>query len=419
MGLIRLPYPHPGQIAVRQQAKRFNWLSAGRRWRKTTMLMSIAVEEAAKGKAILWGAPTYDQVSVGMEEAKKACGQVALFRDGKKEASFPSGGIIKFRSLDDPDNARGHTADGIVIDEVGDVKKAAYYEVLRPMLIDTNGWFWGIGTPRGKNWFWSEYTKALSDPESMAWQVPSFGVKVTEQGLVRDPHPMENPAITFKEMLKSYSTTPQHIFNQEYLAQFIDDSGVVFRYVNEAATAEYRDRTEHAGSCVFGVDWGKVQDFTVIAVLDAWQGELMHIDRFNQIDYSFQVGRLKALADRYKPTTIYAEQNSMGEPLIEMLQREHLPVEPFTTTNASKKEIVEALALAFERREIKVLPDDNLLMELKAFEVERLPSGLIRYAAPEGVHDDCVMALALAWQGVAHPSRGEVFMALGTGGSDW
>jgi hypothetical protein len=39
--------------------------------------------------------------------------------------------------------------------------------------------------------------------------------------------------------------------------------------------------------------------------------------------------------------------------------------------------------------------------ELEAYEAERLPSGLLRYGAPEGMHDDCVMSLALAWQGVA------------------
>ena len=54
--------------------------------------------------------------------------------------TLPNAGRIVFRSLDNPDNARGHTADGVVIDEVGHIKPAAWYEVLRPMLIDTGGW---------------------------------------------------------------------------------------------------------------------------------------------------------------------------------------------------------------------------------------------------------------------------------------
>ena len=103
---IRLPYPHQGQILVRKEAKRFNWLSAGRRWRKTTLAMAIAVENAVKGKTIIWGAPTYDQVSVGFEETRKAAHSVVKFNQSRMEAHFPNGGRILYRSLDNPDNAR-------------------------------------------------------------------------------------------------------------------------------------------------------------------------------------------------------------------------------------------------------------------------------------------------------------------------
>src|SRR3972149_5810129 len=139
-GRIRLPYPHPGQIAVRRQLRRFNWLVAGRRWRKTTLVMSIAVERALTGQQILWGAPTFDQVRVGFEETKRAAHGVALFNESRMTARFPGGGMLIYRSLDTPDNARGHTADGVVIDEAADVEPLAWREVLRPMLIGTNGW---------------------------------------------------------------------------------------------------------------------------------------------------------------------------------------------------------------------------------------------------------------------------------------
>ena len=194
---IRLPYPHQGQILVRREAKRFNWLSAGRRWRKTTLAMAIAVENAVNGKTIIWGAPTYDQVSVGFEETRKASHGVAKFNQSRMEAHFPNGGRILYRSLDNPDNARGHTADGVVMDEAAYIHRKAWSEVLRPMLIDTNGWAWGISTPCGRNWYWEEHTKALDDPDSMAWQVPTLGVRITDRGLVREPNPYENPDIPF------------------------------------------------------------------------------------------------------------------------------------------------------------------------------------------------------------------------------
>ena len=69
----------------------------------------------------------------------------------------------------------------------------------------------------------------------------------------------------------------------------------------------------------------------------------------------------------------------------------------FKLTNASKSNLVNGLALAFERGAIRILPDPVLIAELQAYEAERLPSGMMRYGAPSGMHDDTVMALMMAW----------------------
>lgn len=75
-------------------------------------------------------------------------------------------------------------------------------------------------------------------------------------------------------------------------------------------------------------------------------------------------------------------------------------------TNAIKTNLVESLSLAFEQGQIEILNDPVLVGELQAYESERLPSGLIRYSAPEGFHDDCVSALMLAWAaGAAGPRK--------------
>jgi hypothetical protein len=92
----------------------------------------------------------------------------------------------------------------------------------------------------------------------------------------------------------------------------------------------------------------------------------------------------------------------MGGPLTEAMQRMALPVRPFTTSNATKAAVIDALALGFERGDIRIINDPVLVAELQAYEMERLPSGLIRYTAPDGMHDDCVIGLALAWQAVAN-----------------
>lgn len=218
---IILPYPHLGQQRVRRESMRFNWLAAGRRWRKTTLAMAIAIEAALTGKQIIWGAPVYDQVRVAWAETQHAATGVARFNQSRMAAEFPSGGTITYRSLDNPDNVRGHTADGVVIDECASIKPDAWYQVLRPMLIDTNGWFWGIGTPKGHNWYWREFQGAAERLDSTAWNAPTLGVTIEDGELVRQPHPLENPNIPFAEMRDLFETTPEHAFQQELLASFV------------------------------------------------------------------------------------------------------------------------------------------------------------------------------------------------------
>jgi hypothetical protein len=197
------------------------------------------------------------------------------------------------------------------------------------------------------------------------------------------------------------------VFEQEFLAAFVDDAGGVFRRVMDAATATPQDGAQLRHEYLIGVDWGKHADFTALAVLDVTDNALVYLDRFNQIDYSLQVLRLEALYKRFRPHTIIAERNSMGDPLIEDLSRSGLPVQPFTTTNASKTQAIDGLALAFEQSALRILNDPILIGELQAYEMERLPSGMLRYSAPEGMHDDTVMALAMAWYGASNmgPAR--------------
>ena len=149
-----------------------------------------------------------------------------------------------------------------------------------------------------------------------------------------------------------------------------------------------------------GVDWGRDNDATAIVVIDADSRRMVALDRFNQVSWSLQRGRLAAIYEHWKPAVIWAEANSIGSPNIEALQDEGLPVRAFTTTAKSKPPLIEDLALAIERADLALLPDEGLLSELASYAMERLPAGGYRYSAPPGLHDDLVIAAALAWYGV-------------------
>jgi phage terminase large subunit-like protein len=215
---------------------------------------------------------------------------------------------------------------------------------------------------------------------------------------------VSNPYIPADEVDDSRRSLPERTFAQEFEAVFLENEGAVFRRVREAATATPQAAALDGHRYTVGVDWGRASDFTVMAVVDTTTKELVCLDRSNQVEYALQAGRLQALCQRFRPDSVYAEQNAMGEPIVETLQRMSLPVYPFQTTNASKAAVIDALALAFERAELRLLNDETLLGELLAYAAERLPSGLVRYSAPEGSHDDCVIALALAWLGASAPT---------------
>ena len=383
---LKLPPFHLGQMEVAQSPARFRVAACGRRrWGKTRLGSALCVKTAADGGRAWWVAPTYPVAMVGWRLIRRLALQVpgAEIRQAERLVSFPNGGEIQVRSADNPDSLRGEGLDFVVFDECAFIHEDAWQEAVRPALADRRGRALFISTPKGRNWFWRLWQRCIDDHdhEWHGWQLPTAA----------------NPYIAPAEIEAARLGLPERIFAQEFLAQFLDDAGGVFRRVMEAATATAQGGAIGGHEYAFGVDWGRTGDFTAVAVLDVTHSEIVALDRFNQIDYSLQLARLTALYERFRPRAIVAEANSMGQPLIEQLQAAGLPVVPFTTTAASKQIAVDALALAFERGALRIIPDPTLIAELQAYEAERLPSGMLRYGAPSGIHDDTVMAVMLAW----------------------
>lgn len=367
-------------------------MACGRRFGKTTLGLDRLIHPALEGYPVGWFSPTYKMLADVWREAVRILKPAASRVNSQEHRiELVTGGLVDMWSLDSPDVARGRKYRRVVIDEAAMIPalEEAWNAVIRPTLADLTGDAWFLSTPKGLNYFHSLFT-AGQDPERpdwACWQMPTTS----------------NPYIPLSEVEDMRGSLPEQIFAQELLAQFMADAGGVFRKVMAAATAVEQKEPIEGHRYAMGVDWGKHQDFTVLTVLDMTTKSVACSDRFNQIDYAVQRQRLTTLVDRFACKPIIAEKNSIGEPIIEVLQREGMTVQPFTTTNQSKAEAIDALALAFEKEDIKILPDPTLIAELQAYEAERLPSGMLRYNAPPGMHDDCVMSLALAWQSVAHP----------------
>ena len=122
MTTIALPYPHTGQQAVARGMKRHTRLVAGRRWFKSSFACSHCIAQALRGERIIWGAPIFDQVRVAYDWIEHAAYGVMRANQSRMEMKFDGGGSILFRSFDNPDSARSHTANGVVMDEAADLE---------------------------------------------------------------------------------------------------------------------------------------------------------------------------------------------------------------------------------------------------------------------------------------------------------
>jgi len=362
----------------------------GRRWGKTFMCGDYGLTVADFGGTVAWVAPTYKNSRPlwrFVEQQLSGTRGVAILR-GQRVAEFPSGGRISVFSADrEGDSLRSDSFDLVIVDEAARVAENAIYDAIMPTLADRDGILMAISTPKGRNWFWREAMRAESGDKSVAFfRAPSNA----------------NPIASIQRAYdQARSFVSDRTFRQEWNAEFVDDTGGVFRNYRNCTDSLLQPEGIGGHAYSFGVDWGRTTDFTVITVLDTTLRSVVAIDRFTDIDWHTQLMRVKALYDKFKPYVVWAESNSMGGPLAESLIRMNIPVRPFNTTNESKRSIIDSLSLAFESGNIHIPNMPSLLVELDAYEVKTTSTGIVKTGAPPGLHDDHIISLALAWQAVA------------------
>jgi len=388
-----VPSLHPGQQIIDAERRRFNVLALGRRWGKTTggihwMLMpALGVGTAdGKGLPVAWFAPNYRLLTEVWTDVKRRVAPItARVSMQERRIELINGGVIEFWSLDGEVVVRGRKYARVVVDEAAFVHnlEAAWQKAIRPTLADYQGDVFFLSTPQGLNFFHTLFQMGMSEDDEFsewaAWQQSTHN----------------NPYILASEIDAMQLEMPEKAYEQEIMAIFQSDGTSVFRNVKACATA-VETGPQPDRRYAIGVDWGRSNDYTVFTVMDIKARQMVHVERSNKIEYSVQRARLIALCAHYNPSAIVAEENSIGQPIIEQLRRENLYITPFLTTNATKMKIIDNLALHFERKAITIINEPWLVNELIAFDQTKLPSGAIRYSAPEGLHDDGVMSLALA-----------------------
>lgn len=381
---------HPAQEEIERTAKKYNVIDAGRRFGKNEFLVSRIIDGSPQHRNGLvdgyswgWFAPTYkildDSWRLLVETLRPIPG--IYINQSKYYAKLPTGGVIEcwsFEAGDDVGRSREYSG-GVVVDEAAMVPRLLHIRTKSLSALTVKfpaAEEWYASTPKGQgNDFYPLYRFGQDgEPDWASWQYPTAA----------------NPHISPEYIEEKRRSMPESDFAQEYLAEFLDAEAHPIGLEHIRACLGPLSTAEPA---VWGVDLARAVDFTVAVGLDAG-GHVCRLERW-KAPWGVTRDRLNAILG---PTIVYADSTGVGDPVIEDLQRAGRRVKACVFTARSKQQWVEGLIAGIQQHRLR-FPDGWLRGELESLTAVRTAMGT-RYAAPEGLHDDGVMALALAWQGM-------------------
>lgn len=344
-------------------------------------------EQAMQGKPgrnYWWVAPIYAQAKIAFRRLKRGL-PAQVFRSNESELTLTlgNGAVIWFKGADHPDSLYGEDVYAAVIDEATRCKDEAWHAV-RSTLTQTRGPLRIIGNVKGrKNWAYQIARKAESGEPGMHY------AKITAQDAVA------GGVLDADEIESARRDLPDNVFKELYLAEASDDEGNPFSI---SAIRACIAPLSVAAPSAWGWDLAKSQDWTVGIALDA-DGATCRFERWQG---PWEITTDRIVTDLAGGRAL-VDSTGVGDPIVERLQKHNRKVEGYHFTSPSKQRLMEGLAVAIQRREV-TFPEGPIVAELEAFEYVYTRTG-VRYSAPEGMHDDCVCALALAVHAAATPRK--------------
>ena len=429
----RIPWQQKLVDAYREPEVRFIEAVMGRRAGKTHATSDLAGEVALEtGVEVPWVAPTDALAEKGRQIFRSLFLPVARLRPGPRpkpdwkdgppyETHLVGGGLLTFHSTHNKwtkaEGGKGLSILGggyplVILEEAARIPWGLVEQEILPTIADTGGKILAITTPRGRNNWTYRWSKLAQTGH------PSY------RFITGPSTDNPNPNIkAFVELMRE--EMDELLFRQEMLAEFIEGQGSVFRRIEENASLEWKtanvsegrwsvyDKPQEGRTYVQGVDLAKHQDWTVVITMDVDSGAVIAMERFQKLSWPIIEDRVETASGLWAPPPYVSETHGaiahkveqfvdstgVGDPVFDALQMRGLPVQGVKFTNESKSRLVQGLAKAMDTGAISY-PDDELIKgELELFDYELLPSGRFRYGAPDGFHDDIVMALALAVYG--------------------
>src|SRR5437660_1925623 len=359
----------------------------GRRWGKNVLGIDEAMTAALRGERVGWFEPNYKYLLEAWRELAQRLRPVARhISEQEKRIELITGGLIEAWTCDTPDPARSRAYHLVIINEAGLIRglRAIWQESIRPALTDFAGRALFLGTPKGRSHDFSVlHSKAAGTTDWQDFRGPTS----------------ENPYMDKAEIEAARHDMPPQAFAQEYEEIPADDGGNPFGLEAIAAcTIRFGEDADSAGSdptrvsvpLCFGWDFARAQDWTVGIGLSATY-EVTRLHRWQLVPWGEQKARVHELN---AATPAWGDSTGVGDAVVEDLQRMGVPMIGVPFSKPMKQKLMERLAVCIQQRKLRY-PDGVIPRELETFMFEYTAHG-VRYRAPEGMHDDCVMALALA-----------------------
>lgn len=192
--------PRPLQMQLHRMAERFKIIVCHRRFGKTHFALNEMIDQAFRNQKnnpqYAYIAPTYGQAKrvawdLLKDYLKHIPGVTVNEADLRIDVPRPaSKDRIRFLLLgaENPDSLRGMYLDGVILDEYAEMNTVIWSQVVRPALMDREGWAVFIGTPKGQNQFYDLLQYAQNGkPEENIPKDPNWGwaiFKASETGII-------------------------------------------------------------------------------------------------------------------------------------------------------------------------------------------------------------------------------------------
>ena len=297
--------------------------------------------------------------------------------------TLKNGSTLKFYSAQNADAVRGETIDYLVMDEFSIYPNTVFNECVRPALATRpNAKTFIISTPRGKGEWYNLFNRGLSKdfPKWKSFTLSSWDSPYIDREFLED----------FK------NTVSEKIYRQEILAEFIDDAGALFENIRSNILRTQAKPTNYNFA---GIDIGFKNDYTILTVVNQ-NNEILETLRFNDETCNFLTAakRIHDVLKKYNWPLTYIEINKWDSVYTYLKELNTPNLHTLVTSSGNKNQMIENLINLFKLNDIKITDDEVLIKELEVFEYEyNIRTKNISYSAPEGLHDDHVMSLAITF----------------------